>query len=185
MSKVGRNSIVVPSGVRPTLTGAVLTIEGPKGKLSQALHQAVAVEISEGTISVKRTADTKVGRAMHGTTQRLIANMVAGVTSGFERKLIIEGVGYKANVKGKDLVLEIGYSHPVPVPIPAGVEVKAEKGLITVRGMDKQVVGQIAAIIRARRPADPYKGKGIRYEDEVIHLKPGKKAAAAGTASAQ
>lgn len=184
MSKVGRNSIAVPSGVRPTLAGAVLTVEGPKGKLSQALHQAVAVEISEGAISVKRTADTKVGRAMHGTTQRLIANMVTGVTAGFERKLIIEGVGYKASVKGKDLALEIGYSHPVAVPIPPGVEVVADKGLITVRGTDKQAVGQVAAIIRARRPADPYKGKGIRYDDEVLHLKPGKKAAATGAAAA-
>lgn len=184
MSKVGRNSIVIPSGVRPTLAGAVLTVEGPKGTLRQALHQAVAVEISEGAISVKRTADTKVGRAMHGTTQRLIANMVAGVTSGFEKKLIIEGVGYKASVKGKDLVLEIGYSHPVAVPIPGGIEVTAEKGLITVRGTDKQMVGQTAAIIRARRPADPYKGKGIRYDDEILHLKPGKKAAATGAAAA-
>lgn len=184
MSKVGRDSITVPSGVRPTLTGSVLTVEGPKGKLSQALHRTLAVEIGQDAIRVKRTAETKVAKAMHGTTQRIIANMVLGVTEGFEQRMIIEGIGYKASVKGQDIALEVGHSHPVVIPIPEGIKATVEKGLIMINGIDKQLVGQTAATIRACSPADPYKGKGIRYEDEILHLKPGKKAAATGATAA-
>lgn len=173
MSRIGKLPIEIPSGVDFSIVGATVTVKGPKGTLTATLHPHVTV--ADGVVSVKNPEDQK-DRALWGTTRRLIGNMIIGVTKGFEKKMEAVGVGYKAAAAGPKLTLEVGFSHPVTITMPAGVNVAVEKNTITVSGIDKQLVGETAAAIRRVRPPEPYKGKGIKYVDEVIRRKAGKAA---------
>ncbi len=184
MSRVGKKSLQIPDGVDIKVDGAVVRVKGPKGELSLALHPHVSVKIEGKELTVDVTDHDEVrDQALWGLFRRLIGNMVAGVTKGFEKKLEINGVGFKAAVQGKVLKLEVGYSHDVDFPIPPGVNIAVDKNIITISGVDKQFVGEVAASIRRVRKPEPYKGKGIKYVDEVIHRKAGK-AAKAGAAAA-
>ncbi len=181
MSRIGRKPIGIPSGVTVELKGSVVHVKGSKGELTYTLLPKVALEISDKEIVVKRDGDTDELRARHGLTRNLIANMVTGVSTGYEKKLEIIGVGYKAQPKGKILNLALGFSHPIDFPVPDGIEIlqdEKNKAILTIKGIDKQLVGQVAANIRILRPPEPYKGKGIRYTDEHVRRKPGKAAAA-------
>ena len=154
-----------------------VAVKGPKGELSQQLSSAMTVEQEDGSVVVKRPTDRGEHRALHGLTRSLIANMVEGVTEGFEKRLAIQGVGYRAQLKGRNLELALGFSHPVSIEAPEGIEFEVpQQTEIVVRGIDKQLVGQVAADIRKRRPPEPYKGKGIRYSDEQVMRKVGKRA---------
>ena len=175
MSRIGKQPIEIPSGVKVSVSGRSVNVEGPKGKLSWEHHKAVKVTVEGSSIAVDRNGDFKLARALHGTTRQLIQNMVQGVSAGFERKLEIIGVGYNAKTDKKNLVMQIGFCHPVEMPIPAGLEIETPKPtFITVRGVDKQKVGQFAAEIRSVRPPEPYKGKGIRYVGEFVRRKQAK-----------
>lgn len=178
MSRIGKQPIVVPSGVTVTITDGVVVVAGPKGTLKRVLHPVVTVEQTDGqlAIGVKNPEDKKQ-RALWGLSQRLVEAMVIGVTDGFSKKLEINGVGYKAAVQGSTLVLQVGFSHPVEYPILEGIAIVVEKNTVTVSGADKQSVGQTAAEIRAIKKPEPYKGKGIKYADEIIRRKAGKSAA--------
>lgn len=176
MSRIGKQPIQVPDNVDLKLDKDLIVVKGPKGELSQKLHPDIEVEIKDKEIIVKLEEKVK-STAIWGTFRSLIANMLIGVTKGFEKKLIFEGVGYKALISNNKLVLNLGYSHPIEVEAPQGIELKVEKNTIIISGIDKQLVGETAAIIRSKRKPEPYKGKGIRYEDEVIRRKVGKKAA--------
>ena len=179
MSRIGRKPIPVPQGVKVAIEGQTVRAEGPKGKLSQTVPDSLAVTVAENVLTVSRTSDHRTVRALHGLMRSLIANMVHGVKEGFERKLEIVGIGYRAQVQGKNLQLALGYSHPVIFPLPDGVQAEVERQVsITLKGSDKALVGQTAAEIRALRKPDPYKGKGIKYADEHIRRKVGKKAGA-------
>lgn len=179
MSRIGRKPILIPSDVKVAVEGQRVHVEGPKGKLSHAVPDALTVSLENGRLRVGRSADHRAARALHGLTRALLANMVLGVKQGFEKKLEIVGIGYRAQVQGKALQLTLGYSHPVVFPLPEGIQAEVDKQtLITLRGADKQLVGQTAAMLRALRKPDPYKGKGIKYVDEVIRRKVGKKAVA-------
>ncbi len=175
MSRIGRQPIPVPKGVTVTI-GDAITVKGPKGQLEMPLVDGISVRQDGETLLVERASDIQQHRASHGLVRALVNNMVIGVTRGFEKKLEIQGVGYRADVKGKTVVFHLGYSHPIEYTPPAGVAVKVEKNIISVSGFDKQAVGQEAAVIRGFRPPDAYKGKGIRYAGEYIKLKPGKSA---------
>ena len=177
MSRVGKQSVVIPSGVEFKLDGRKVQVKGPKGELSLLLHDDVQVEQSDGSVSVtvKNSRDSSQ-RALWGLFQRLIQNMVVGVTDGYQKQLEVNGVGYKMAVSGDTLTLNVGYSHPVEFKLPKGVEAAIEKKVITLTGIDKQQVGEIAAQIRRVRPPEPYKGKGIKYVDEVVRRKAGKQA---------
>ncbi len=167
--------IAIPQGVQVALEGNVVTVKGAKGELSQVVHPDMKVVLEENTVKVERPSDEKEHRSLHGLTRTLIANMVEGVTKGFSKSLDITGVGYRAAKQGKNLVLTIGYSHPVEIQPLNGIEFEVPAPTkITVKGIDKQAVGQMAAEIRAVREPEPYKGKGIRYENEVIRRKAGK-----------
>ena len=175
MSRIGKTPISVPQGVEVKQAGSALEVKGPKGILSQHLPTGISLEIAAGMIHVKRKGDAKRVRSLHGLMRTLIANMVTGVTQGFEKGLEIVGIGYRANVQGKNLQLSLGYSHPVLYAIPEGIELVVEKqNKITVKGTDKQKVGQVAAEIRSFRKPEPYKGKGIRYIGEQVRRKAGK-----------
>lgn len=176
MSRVGRKPIDVPGGVKVTVAGDMFTAEGPKGKVSQALLPGFPVEVEGGQIRVGRPGDAGPDRAKHGLMRALLANAVEGVTNGFSQGLEIIGVGYKAEVRGAEVHFALGYSHPVVFKIPAGIriEVDAKAGKMQVSGADKQLLGQVCAEIRRLRPPDPYKGKGIKFADEVIRRKVGK-----------
>jgi large subunit ribosomal protein L6 len=177
MSRIGRKPISVPEAVTVEVAPGRVGVKGPKGELTQALSAAMKVEQDDGTIVVSRPTDRGEHRALHGLTRSLIANMVEGVTEGFEKRLEIQGVGYRAALKGKSLELALGYSHPVSVEAPEGIEFEVPQPTeIVVRGIDKQLVGQVAADIRKRRPPEPYKGKGIRYRGEHVMRKVGKRA---------
>jgi large subunit ribosomal protein L6 len=177
MSRIGRKPISVPEAVSVEIAPGRVAVKGPKGELTQALSPEMAIEQAEGAITVKRPTDRGEHRALHGLTRSLIANMVSGVTEGFEKRLEIQGVGYRAQLKGKNLEMALGYSHPVSVEAPAGIEFEVPQPTeIVVRGIDKQLVGQVAADIRKRRPPEPYKGKGIRYRGEHVLRKVGKRA---------
>jgi large subunit ribosomal protein L6 len=177
MSRIGRRPIDVPAGVIVALDPGRITVSGPKGELRSQLPQRMQISHEEGTITVTRPTDRGEDRALHGLTRTLIANMVEGVTNGFEKKLEIQGVGYRAAMQGTNLELQVGYSHPVRVVPREGIsfEVPAPTQVI-VRGIDKQAVGQTAAEIRKVRPPEPYKGKGIRYDGEYVRRKVGKRA---------
>ena len=175
MSRIGKLPVSIPAGVTITVEdGNVVTVKGPKGTLSEKVSSEMLLEQDAGVLTVKRPSDDKRHRSLHGLTRTLINNMVVGTTSGFEKKLEIVGVGYKAQMQGTMLIINVGYSHPVNVPAPEGIsfEVPAPTK-ITVKGINKQKVGQTAADIRAVRSPEPYKGKGIRYENEVVRRKEG------------
>jgi len=180
MSRIGRQPIIIPADVQVTIDGKDVKVKGPKGENQLHLHSKVSVEHKDNQLAVTVKDQTiKDQRALWGLSQRLIANMVTGVTKGFSKQLEINGVGYRAEVKGNVLVLSVGYSHPVEYQMPTGTEVKVEKNLVTISGIDKEKVGQVAADIRQVRKPEPYKGKGIKYIDEVIRRKAGKAAAKA------
>jgi large subunit ribosomal protein L6 len=167
----------LPEAVTVELAPGRVAVKGPKGELDQQLSPEMKVEQDDGTITVERPTDRGEHRALHGLTRSLIANMVEGVTNGFEKKLEIQGVGYRAQLKGKNLEMALGYSHPVSIEPPAGIEFEVPQPTeVVVRGIDKQLVGQVAADIRKRRPPEPYKGKGIRYRGEHVTRKVGKRA---------
>ena len=176
MSRIGKLPVAIPAGVTITVDDSnVVTVKGPKGTLSQQMHPDMQIEQDNGVLTVKRPSDDKAHRALHGLTRSLIHNMVVGVTAGFEKKLEIVGTGYRAQLQGKNLVLNMGYSHPVEFQPIEGITFEVPTpNKISVKGIDKQVVGQIAANIREVRPPEPYKGKGIRYEGEVVLRKEGK-----------
>jgi large subunit ribosomal protein L6 len=177
MSRIGRKPISVPEAVTVEIAPGLVAVKGPKGTLAQPLSTDMKVEQSDGTLTVARPTNRGEHRALHGLTRSLIANMVEGVTEGFEKRLEIQGVGYRAQLKGKDLELALGYSHPVSVEAPEGIEFEVPQPTeVIVRGIDKQLVGQVAADIRKRRPPEPYKGKGIRYRGEHVARKVGKRA---------
>jgi large subunit ribosomal protein L6 len=177
MSRIGRAPIAVPSGVDVTITGNHVAVKGPKGELSLDVHPNMRVALADGVMTVTRPSDSGLNRSLHGLTRTLLSNMVTGVTAGFEKKLEIVGVGYRASKRGSDLEVLVGYSHPVVVPPPAEIEFEVPVPTqIVIKGIDKQRVGQIAAEIRAIRKPEPYKGKGIRYEGEVVRRKVGKRA---------
>jgi large subunit ribosomal protein L6 len=178
MSRIGRQPIEVPSGVDVAVgEDALVTVRGPRGELSQRLHPEMRIVQEDGTIRVERPSDEGFHRSLHGLTRTLIANMVEGVTKGYEKRLAIVGVGYRAQMRGKDLEIAVGYSHPVIVPVPDGIEFEVPTPTsIVIRGNSKEQVGEIAATIRKVRKPEPYKGKGIRYENEVVKKKAGKAA---------
>lgn len=175
MSRIGRLPVEIPAGVTVNLNGNEVTVKGPKGTLTQVFHPDMVIELEGKEILVKRKSDLKKDKALHGLTRSLLKNMVIGVTEGFSKTLEINGVGYRAQKQGKKLVLTLGYSHPVEMEEPAGItiEVPAQNQII-VKGIDKQAVGEVAAKIREKRPPEPYKGKGVKYANEVILRKEGK-----------
>ena len=177
MSRIGRKPIPVPDAVSVELAPGRVAVKGPKGELAQTLSAEMKVEQADGVLTVERPTNRGEHRALHGLTRSLIANMVEGVTDGFEKRLEIQGVGYRAQLKGKNLEMALGYSHPVSIEAPEGIEFEVPQPTeVIVRGIDKQLVGQVAADIRKRRPPEPYKGKGIRYRDEHVARKVGKRA---------
>ena len=178
MSRIGKKVITLPANVKVTVeAGNLTTVEGPKGKLSFKFNSEMQINVSSTEVSVVRPDDTKEMRTIHGTTRALLHNMVVGVSEGFTKKLEINGVGYRANVQGSKLVINAGYSNPVEMVIPSGIKVECPKPVeINISGADKQAVGEFAANVRAVRGPEPYKGKGIRYADEVVRRKEGKKA---------
>ena len=182
MSRIGRKPVSIPAGVECKLDGVILTVKGPKGQLHRDLHPNMRVAIDGDLISVTRPTDGRLDRSLHGLTRTLISNMVVGVSEGFSKTLNIVGVGYKVDLKGKALNLSLGYSHSIDYPPPEGVEfnVDNKKNEIIVKGLNKQVVGQVAAEIRMLRPPEPYKGKGVMYVGEKIRRKAGKTAAKGG-----
>jgi ribosomal protein L6, bacterial type len=177
MSRVGKQELHIANGTEVSLTDGVITVKGPKGTLSRTLRPEVEVKIENGMVTVSPTADTIFARALWGTTASHIKNMLSGVVTPFEKKLILEGVGYRCELKGRELVLNVGFSHQVILPLPDGIDMEVVKNEMTVRGIDKEAVGQFAANIRKTKKPEPYKGKGIRYDGEVILRKQGKKSA--------
>ena len=175
MSRIGRLPIVVPAGVDVKIDGSTVTVKGPKGTLTGTYNNKMAIELNDGHITVTRPDDTKENRALHGLTRTLIANMVTGVHAGYKKELEIVGIGYRAALQGKDLVLNVGYSHQVTMTPPEGVTIEVPgPNKIVINGYDKQLVGQFASEVRGVRPPEPYKGKGIKYADEVVRRKEGK-----------
>ncbi len=180
MSRIGKQPIPIPDKVQVVLEGRKITVKGPKGSLTREIHPLATVENTGKELLVKRRDDTRRSRSIHGLTRTLVNNMVVGVSQGFSKELIVTGVGYKVEENGKGLELHLGYSHPIEFPVPEGITARVEKKKeikITIEGYDKELVGLVAARIRALRPPEPYKGKGIRYADEVIQRKAGKAAA--------
>jgi large subunit ribosomal protein L6 len=176
MSRIGRKAVAVPSGVTAGIEGQTVKVKGPKGALELVLHEDVVARLDGGAIKIDPRAETRRARAMWGLARSLVANVIAGVTKGFERRLEITGVGYRAAVQGKNLQLSLGYSHEVLYPIPDGIAIATPRPVeIVVSGIDKQKVGQVAAEIRGFRPPEPYKGKGVKYAGEYIFRKEGKK----------
>jgi large subunit ribosomal protein L6 len=177
MSRIGKQPITLPDGVSVEIAPGSVSVKGPKGELSQQLPREMKVEQADGTVTVERPTDRGDHRALHGLTRSLIANMVEGVTDGFEKRLEIQGVGYRAQLKGKNLELALGYSHPVQLDAPEGIDFEVPQPTeVVVKGIDKQLVGETAARIRKRRPPEPYKGKGVRYAGEQVTRKVGKRA---------
>jgi large subunit ribosomal protein L6 len=177
MSRIGRRPIPVPATVSVSISPGRVMVNGPLGELSQTVPQRMTVEQHDGELLVTRPTDRGGDRALHGLTRTLVANMVEGVTKGFEKRLEIQGIGYRAQLRGEDLELAVGYSHPVPYKPPKGISFEVpQPTLIVVKGIDKQQVGQVAAEIRSVRPPEPYKGKGIRYAGEYVRRKVGKRA---------
>ena len=177
MSRIGKKPIPVPTGVNVTIEPEVVRVAGPRGDLAERKARSIEIREEDGTLLVTRPTDRAEHRALHGLTRSLVANMVEGVTTGFEKRLEIQGVGYRAQLQGRKLVLALGYSHPVELDAPEGIEFEVPMPTrIVVRGISKQAVGEVAANIRKRRPPEPYKGKGIRYEGEYVARKVGKRA---------
>ncbi len=175
MSRIGKMPVSVPSGVEVKVSGQKVTVKGPRGTLEREFPERVAISYDDGTASVTRADDTRESRALHGLSRALLANMVEGVANGFKRDLEIVGVGYRAALKGRDLELQLGFSHPVAFPAPEGISFEVpEPTKVSVSGIDKEKVGEVAANIRKIRPPEPYKGKGVRYAGEHIRRKAGK-----------
>lgn len=175
MSRIGKLPISIPDPVKVEVQDHTVTVQGPKGTLTMAVHPAMDVRVQDRQVLCGRPSDTKFHKALHGLTRSLIANMVEGVTKGFERKLELVGVGYRAAVQGQNLTMTLGYSHPILYPIPPGIRIEVkDQTQLTVSGTDKQLVGAVAAKIRSFRPPEPYKGKGVKYADEQIRRKAGK-----------
>jgi large subunit ribosomal protein L6 len=176
MSRVGKAQIELPKGVNIDISGSTVAVKGPKGELSRTLHPDMAISLEDGVLSVARPTDTRQHRSLHGLTRALLNNMVTGVSEGYNKVLWIEGVGYRAEMNGNRLVLYVGYSHPVTFEPDGGISFSVEERgrKVTISGIDKEYVGEIAARIRKQRPPEPYKGKGIRYENEVVRRKAGK-----------
>lgn len=182
MSKVGKKPILIPEGVKVEFDEKVVTVEGHLGNLQINLPQGIKAQISKDQLSVTRKDDSKKVKSLHGTVQRNIANAIAGVSQGWNRKLELVGTGYRARVEGKNLVLSVGFSHTVQIPSPQAINFDVQENIITVSGPDKHIVGQTAANIRRVRPPEPYKGKGIKYQDEILRRKAGKAAKTGATA---
>lgn len=179
MSRIGKKPISIPSGVKVQVDGRTVRAEGPRGKLAQSVPEGLSAAVENNHVVITRAADHRTARALHGLARSLVANMVTGVHTGFERKLEIVGIGYRAQLQGRNIQLALGYSHPVVFALPEGVTAEIDKQTqITLRGPDKALLGQTAAKLRTLRKPDPYKGKGIKYVDEVIRRKVGKKAGA-------
>ena len=177
MSRIGKTSVAIPAGVIVTSIDGVVTVKGPKGELKREVHPNINVEVKENEIIITRNDEQKFNKSLHGLTRSLIQNMVEGVTTGFEKKLEIVGVGYRAQANKNKISLTLGYSHPVEYTAPEGIEFEMDqdkKNIITVRGINKQTVGEVAAKVRSYRKPEPYKGKGIRYQDEQVARKAGK-----------
>ncbi len=177
MSRIGKKVIAIPTGTEVSQSGSTLSVKGPLGTLSKTFKSDIEVKIGEGEVTLSPKRDTLENRALWGTYASHLINMVAGVTTPFAKKLILEGIGFKSEVKGTNLVMALGFSHPVIVPIPEGLKVTAEKNVITTSGSDKELVGGFVAKVRSLKKPEPYKGKGMRYEGEVIKRKQGKKTA--------
>lgn len=184
MSRIGKAPIPIPDKTKVEIAGNKITITGPKGSLSREIHPAITAAVVDKDIVIKRSTDMKKHRALHGLTRALVFNMVEGVTDGFKKELLIIGVGFRAEMKGKIMALNLGYSHPIIFQPPEGIDISIDgkENRINITGMDKQLVGQVAAKIRSFRKPEPYKGKGIRYADEYVRHKAGKTAAGAGAA---
>jgi len=177
MSRIGRAPITLPAGVEIDIGPGRVGVKGPRGTLEQAVPHEMTVTVDDGVVTVTRPTDRGPHRSLHGLTRTLVANMVEGVTNGYEKRLEIQGVGYRALLKGRDLELALGYSHPVPIKAPEGIEFEVPQPTrVIIKGNSKQQVGEIAAIIRKQRPPEPYKGKGIRYQGEYVARKVGKRA---------
>jgi len=181
MSRVGKKPILIPAGVKVKVEGQKVIIKGPRGELSRLIRPEIKIELKENKIFVRPFSEKgwiegKKTKAFWGLTRVLLANMIKGVTEGYEKKLQIEGIGYRTNLEGNNLVLSVGFSHPVKIEAPAGIKFSIEKNIITVSGIDKELVGEMAARLRRTQPPEPYKGKGIRYFGEIIRKKVGKKA---------
>ena len=177
MSRIGRAPITIPDGVTVDITGQTVTVKGPKGELTHTVVEPIRIAQEDGQLVVTRPTDRGPHRALHGLSRSLVANLVTGVSDGFERRLEIQGVGYRAQMKGQALELAVGYSHPVTIDPPDGIQFEVPAPTqVVVRGIDKQLVGEIAAQVRGTRPPEPYKGKGVRYAGEVVRRKVGKRA---------
>jgi len=176
MSRIGKKPIALPKGVNVTINGQDVTVKGSKGELKHSVHPNISIKLEDGVLTVARPDDERQNRALHGLERALLANMVQGVSDGFQRSLMIEGVGYGSDLRGSDLVMKLGYSHEIVVNPPPNItfEVEDRGRLVHIKGIDKQVVGQVAANIRELRPPEPYLGKGVRYSDEIIRRKAGK-----------
>lgn len=175
MSRIGKKPIEIPKGIEVQIDGHSVSMKGPKGKIAKGLNPGVVIRKEDGKISVSLPEDVRVSRSIHGLTRTLIANMVEGVSKGFQKILEISGVGYRAQIQGKNLVMTLGFSHPITYALPEGITAEVEKQtVVTLRGVDKELLGQVAADIRSYRVPDPYKAKGIRYRGEVVRRKAGK-----------
>ncbi len=174
MSRIGKNPIQIPSGVEVKVGSEAIQVKGPKGTLDTPVHPKIEVTVEGGKVLVQRKDDSRTAREQHGLRRTLMANAINGVTKGFEKALEIVGVGYKVQVQGKKVVLSVGYSHPVEFPMPAGIDAKVDGNKLTIAGINKELVGEVAAKIRRVRPPEPFKGKGIKYVDEQIRRKAGK-----------
>lgn len=180
MSRIGKRPVPLPKGVTAAISGRTVTVKGPKGEISRTVHPELTLALENDTVAVKRPSDEPRHKALHGLTRTLVANMVEGVTKGFSKALEIQGVGYKAEVKPFGVQLVVGYSHPVPYHPPKGIKISVEGNTqVKIEGVDKELVGQVAAELRSVRPPEPYKGKGIRYAGEQVRRKAGKTAQAA------
>lgn len=181
MSRIGKKLITIPAGVTLEQTDRAITVRGARGELTWSIPTEITVVINDGTVAVTSKAKQRDSRALHGLTRQLLAGMITGVSEGFRKQLEMKGTGYRAEVQGTELVISAGYSHPVRIAAPEGITFKVEKNVqISVEGNDKQLVGEVSAKIRAVRPPEPYKGKGIRYQGEIVRLKPGKTAKSQG-----
>ncbi len=175
MSRIGKKPVTLPKGVELTIKGSTITAKGPKGELTRTFHPDVSFALENGVLTVGRKSDADQHKALHGLSRTLVANMVEGVATGFQKVLEVQGVGYKAEVKGKGVTLSLGFSHQVEYPAPAGIQFTVENNtVLKIAGADKEKVGQVAAEIRSIRPPEPYKGKGVRYQGEAVRRKAGK-----------
>lgn len=175
MSRIGKQAIAIPSGVAVSFDGVTVTVRGPKGELKRSIRDEIAVAVADGMVTVNPQAETRLARSLWGTYASHLKNMIVGVTDGYKKELEVVGVGYKAEMQGNQLQLRVGFSHPVLVNVPEGLQVSTKSNMITIEGFDKELVGKFAAEVRAIRKPEPYKGKGIKYSDEVVRRKQGKK----------